>query len=99
MSARTLSSMTRNPIAKLVGNRVRSLREKAGMTQVQLAEAAGIGLGMVRDCEQGNKEPRLFGVKKMADALGCKIDDFFSGDGFTSKPTTGTKERRKMKSK
>jgi DNA-binding SARP family transcriptional activator/Flp pilus assembly protein TadD/DNA-binding XRE family transcriptional regulator len=52
------------------GELVRTFRRKAGLTQRQLAEAAGVGVGVVRDLEQGRTErPHGESVRRLASAL------------------------------
>ena len=57
------------------GKRLQELREKAGMTQVQLAEASGLPLGSIRNYEQGHRDPLWQAIFKLADALGvdCRV--------------------------
>ncbi|MGZ5441470.1 MAG: helix-turn-helix domain-containing protein [Thermoanaerobaculia bacterium] len=45
--------------AEIFGKRVRELRLKAGWTQEQLAEAAGITTTYISDLERGTKVPSL----------------------------------------
>jgi transcriptional regulator with XRE-family HTH domain len=56
--------------------RLRELREKAGLTQTQLAEASGLPLGSIRNYEQGQREPYWAVVFKLAAALGASADAF-----------------------
>jgi transcriptional regulator with XRE-family HTH domain len=50
--------------------RLRQLRESAGLTQVQLAERAGLHLHGVTKLEQGEREPAWSTVLTLAEALG-----------------------------
>ena len=58
--------------------RLRSLREQKGLTQQQLADAAGIPIGTLRDYEQGKRrhDPSLAVVVKIAAALGTDCRAF-----------------------
>jgi transcriptional regulator with XRE-family HTH domain len=58
--------------------RLRALRERAGLTQVQLAEAAGVPIGTLRDYEQGRRrtEPAFRVTVKLAKALGVDCTAF-----------------------
>jgi transcriptional regulator with XRE-family HTH domain len=58
------------------GERLRELRDKAGLTQVQLAEASGLPLGSIRNYEQGQREPYWNVLFKLAAALGVKAEAF-----------------------
>jgi DNA-binding SARP family transcriptional activator/Tfp pilus assembly protein PilF/DNA-binding XRE family transcriptional regulator len=52
------------------GGLVRAFRQKAGLTQRQLAEAAGVSVGVVRDLEQGRTaRPHGESVRRLASAL------------------------------
>jgi transcriptional regulator with XRE-family HTH domain len=56
--------------------RLQELREKAGLTQAQLAEKSGLPLGSIRNYEQGQREPYWNVLFKLAGALGVKADAF-----------------------
>jgi putative transcriptional regulator len=60
--------------------RLKELREKAGLTQAALAQATGLSLGVVRDYEQGRKEPALRSAFKLAEALGVSVEEFRPDD-------------------
>jgi DNA-binding SARP family transcriptional activator/DNA-binding XRE family transcriptional regulator len=63
-----------------LGELVRKHRRAAGLTQHQLADAAGVSLGMVRDLEQRiTTRPRVDSVRRLAAALGI-------GNWQTGKP-------------
>ena len=55
--------------------RLRELRELAELTQVQLAERAGLHISAVTRFEQGLREPSLATAAKLASALGVLVDD------------------------
>ena len=59
---------------------LRELREKAGFTQVQLAEKAGMPLGTLRNHEQGQRLPSWPTIVKLARALGVATDVFTASD-------------------
>jgi transcriptional regulator with XRE-family HTH domain len=52
------------------GQRLRSLRLAAGLTQAALAERAGLAVGSVRDYERGRDEPRWGSLVKLLAVLG-----------------------------
>ncbi len=52
-----------------MGRRVRDLRKQAGMTQVQLANAAGIGRVTIVRIENGSYSPRFHTLDALAHAL------------------------------
>ena len=53
-----------------LGDRIRRLRESEGMTQEQLAEAAGIGRVTLVRIENGGRSPRYATLTALAKALG-----------------------------
>jgi transcriptional regulator with XRE-family HTH domain len=57
-------------------DRLRELREQAGLTQAQLAESSGLPLGSIRNYEQGQREPYWQVVFKLAEALGVSCEAF-----------------------
>jgi transcriptional regulator with XRE-family HTH domain len=63
------------PEAQLFGARLRELRQKRGMTQEQLAAAAGTASPYVSDMERGIKVPSLTTIIRLAIALDCKVTD------------------------
>lgn len=61
---------------KKFGKRLQELREKVGLTQVQLAEATGLPLGSIRNYEQGHRDPLWQAAFKLAAALGVGTEAF-----------------------
>jgi transcriptional regulator with XRE-family HTH domain len=56
-------------------HRLKALRKEAGLTQMQLASAAGVTLSAVSQMEMGLiANPRLDTFKALAKALGCTLD-------------------------
>lgn len=58
------------------GEKLRELRDAAGLTQLALAAAAGVPIGTVRDYEQGSRDPLLSNAQRLAKALGASLDVF-----------------------
>jgi transcriptional regulator with XRE-family HTH domain len=56
--------------------RLQQLREKAGMTQEQLAERSGVKLWTLRGYEQGRREPSWKAALALAAALGVAAEAF-----------------------
>jgi DNA-binding XRE family transcriptional regulator len=59
---------------------VRSLRQKAGMTQVQLAKAAGVGQSTVAMWESKGIQPTVGNAVKLARALGLTVEQLYEDD-------------------
>lgn len=58
-----------------MGEKLKAARKAAGMTQAQLAAALGCHQKDVARWENCRREPGVLTVKKMAQALGCSMDD------------------------
>jgi transcriptional regulator with XRE-family HTH domain len=58
------------------GEKLRQLRERAGLTQEQLAAASGVNLWTVRGYEQGRREPSWKGAIVLTRALGVTVEEF-----------------------
>jgi transcriptional regulator with XRE-family HTH domain len=58
------------------GERLRQLRDHAGLTQEQLAAASGVNLWTIRGYEQGRREPGWKGAIHLARALGVQVEAF-----------------------
>ena len=61
-----------------VGERIKELREKRGLTVNKLANLAGISQSYLRDVELGNKNPTVETLSYFYDALGISLKEFFS---------------------
>ncbi len=55
--------------------RLRELREMAGLSQERLSEISGVGRATVADLEAGKRPPRPSTARKLADALGVDIPE------------------------
>jgi transcriptional regulator with XRE-family HTH domain len=56
------------------GRRLKRLRTAAGLTQAELARAAGLPFDSVRNWEYDKREPALFAAVKLATALGVDLN-------------------------
>lgn len=56
-------------VAEAFGQRVRELRLEKGMTQEQLAEAAGLHPTFISNVERGYRVPTIVTLLKLADGL------------------------------
>lgn len=56
-------------VVQLLGANVRYYRKLKGMTQEQLAVAAGMERSYVSDLERGTRNPSVAALGRMADAL------------------------------
>lgn len=56
-----------------LASEITQLRKAAGLTQVELAARAGVGLRFVRELEQGKPTVRLDKVTQVLDLLGHEL--------------------------
>ncbi len=57
---------------------IKRLRERAGLTQAQLAEKVGASQSAVALWETGARMPRADKLPKLAEVLGCSVADLFN---------------------
>jgi transcriptional regulator with XRE-family HTH domain len=84
-----------------LGQRLRQLRERAGLSQAGLAREAGLSVRNVQNWEQGPRVPTVFALYKLARALGRAMEDFLEGvtergrkPKLPRRPRGRTQERR-----
>ncbi len=58
-----------------MGKRFKRLREAAGLSQSQLAKAADVPVGSLRQWEQGRRTPLLDAAARVAEALDVSLDE------------------------
>ncbi len=61
-------------VRKRIGKRIYALRNNQGITQQQLADAAGLKQPHIVRIEQGKYSVGLDTLDAIANALGCKVD-------------------------
>jgi DNA-binding XRE family transcriptional regulator len=54
---------------------LKAVRIRAGVSQAELAMAAGVGVDTIRKIEQGIHVPNLATAKKLADTLGALLQE------------------------
>ena len=67
-------------IAQQIGNRIRKLRKAAGMSQMQVAHAAGVAVSYFSALERGEKNATILTLSQVADALGVTFETLVAGD-------------------
>ena len=67
-----------------VGNRIKQLREAAGMTQAELAEKMAVTRQTISNWERGRTYPDIVSVIRMSDLYGISLDALLKGDGVLS---------------
>ena len=64
-----------------IGQRIKSARQKANLTQEQLARKSGLATITIRQYELGKRQPRLEQLRQIADALGCSLFFLINDEG------------------
>jgi len=65
-------------IAKIIGERMRAYRAKAGMSQETLAERAGLHSTYIGQLERGEKNATIESLEKIARVLNVSFEALFS---------------------
>jgi XRE family transcriptional regulator, regulator of sulfur utilization len=60
---------------RIVGEKIRTYRRRAGLTQEKLAEKADLHHNFIGEVERGNMEISLGSLLKIANALGVRVRD------------------------
>lgn len=60
-----------------VGNRIRFLRQKLGLSQEKLAQKADLDRTYVAGIESGKRNATLISIEKIINALDVPVKDFF----------------------
>jgi transcriptional regulator with XRE-family HTH domain len=63
------------PSGETMGQRLQRLRQQAGLSQSQLAAAADVPIGTLRNWEQDRRTPLLDTAARVAKAIGVTIDE------------------------
>ena len=72
-----------------IGDRLRYARRRVGRSQADLAAASGVGVATIRRVELGQVEPRPSTVRKLAAALGVRVEWLSVGDGPVTEEERG----------
>lgn len=58
-----------------VGDNIKQLRKRAGLTQIDLSKKTGLSIGSIQGYEQGKYKPKIESIQKIADALDLSFYD------------------------
>lgn len=64
-------------ITQRFGGRVRKIREQKKMSQMALAQKSGLDITTINEIENGNRDPMLKTIWKIANALEVKLPQLF----------------------
>tara|TARA_R110002167_G_scaffold14303_4_gene58282 strand:- start:1244 stop:1798 length:555 start_codon:yes stop_codon:yes gene_type:complete len=68
------------PVDNIVGPKLQVLRAKLGLSQRTLAKMAGVPSSTVSLIESGKSSPSVGSLKRLLDAVGLSLGEFFSQD-------------------
>ena len=69
-------------IKKAIGQRIKELRTKIGISQEELALRADLDRTYINSVENGRRNISIVNIEKIAFALNCTIKTFFNNDKF-----------------
>jgi len=67
-----------------IGQRIKVLREKAEMSQKDLAYAADLDRSYIASIENGQRNVAIVNIEKIAVALGVSLKEFFNDAQFSN---------------
>lgn len=73
------SGMDEKKILKNFGQKLKKAREKARLTQAELAEKVGFSPNFIGMVERGERNTKFSNVYKIIHALDSNMEDFFKG--------------------
>ena len=62
-----------------LGKRIRSLRQKSGLSQEKFALSIGMDRTYLAEVELGKRNISIINIEKIANGLGVKLSDLFWG--------------------
>lgn len=77
-----------------LGQKIKKARREKGLTLLEVAEKAGCSPSFVSGIEHGRVSPSIATLKRIADALGTHIVDFFMASGVPVEPVVMKEEDR-----
>jgi transcriptional regulator with XRE-family HTH domain len=69
----------RQDFVKKFGERVQTLRKRRGISQEKFADLVGLDRTYISGIEGGKRNPSLFALKNIADALDTTLESLFRG--------------------
>ena len=64
----------------VIGNKLLAIRKRAGLTQMEVAEAAGLSNRTYADIERGTVNMRIETILRICDALHITPDEILTGE-------------------
>lgn len=72
--------------------KIQDFRQKAGITQEELADKVGLSRGAITSIEQGKRKVTVEELLKFCEALNCSYGDFLTSDQSEKPGTVGDKK-------
>lgn len=69
-----------------LGEKIRGARKEKGLTLMEVARSAGCSASFISGVERGKVSPSITTLKRVANALGVNIVDFFTPSGNPAEP-------------
>ena len=63
----------------ILGERIRAVRKKKGLTQTELGNAVGVEIKTIHRWEKGERTPRVEELKRLAKALNVDVNELLNG--------------------
>jgi transcriptional regulator with XRE-family HTH domain len=76
---------------------LKEIRRQKGWSQKDLADSSGVGQDTISGIESGRHEPRPSTLRKLAEALGVQVADFFREPAFPKAPAREAGQPEKEK--
>ena len=76
-------------VKQKIGQRIKDLREKAEMSQKDLAYTADLDRSYIASIENGQRNVSIVNIEKIAAALGMSLKDFFNDEKFDNSTNRG----------
>ena len=62
----------------ILGERIRAVRKKKGLTQTELGNAVGVEIKTIHRWEKGERTPRVEELKRLAKALNVDVNELLN---------------------
>ena len=69
-------------IKKEIGNRIKELRNNAGISQMKLANLADLDRTYITSVENGKRNISIINIEKISKALNISLKEFFNDGKF-----------------
>jgi len=71
-------------VKQKVGNRVKSLAEKSGLSVINLSYDSDLSPGYIHEVIRGERNISLIAIQKICTAVGISVSEFFNDTEFSN---------------